>query len=86
MKNVRMYVLALEKALAADDRRAKRKADWTDNNDKRVYIARYKREQREVHIPTSRRCPVCKKVFVKSRSWVVKGEKATCRKCWAKRN
>lgn len=45
--------------------------------------AEYRRERRERLLPADRRCPVCKTIKLKLRSWVITDNSIACRSCHA---
>lgn len=80
MKQVQDALRALERA----ERQLKRRADWSDPAAKREYVREYKRKKRQSKLPADRKCS-CGRVFLKTKSWVLKCNPPVCRSCYAKR-
>lgn len=73
-------------ALKTQKRIERRKADWSNRGEHIAYNRAMRQQVRRLRLDVlvpDRKCPVCKVVKVKSRSWVVR-EIAVCLACWRK--
>lgn len=86
----RKRLAELARASAAYERECEKECDWDDPAD-RAFHLREKRMEKRLDtlnrlVPT-RICPVCQRLAVPSRSWVVnrRADKAVCRRCFFSR-
>lgn len=70
VRTLKILERALAKAERTAQRRATRKANWSDPAEKAAYLREYKRNKRNEHVPEDRVCRGCKETVASTRRWV----------------